>query len=133
MTLSVGFPTAPRILLKSGPSAMPLVISLKTVPQGVLYDWVQGYHDSPSSCACEILAISECVTYIQSKKKIKRVEVIPVEFYESSLDILMMRGNFLVRNTVLAKERAQRSSSVTSNPPAKVVKMCKKKPTGWQR
>ena len=31
-----GFPTAPRILRKSGPSAMLLVISLETVPHGVL-------------------------------------------------------------------------------------------------
>ena len=37
-----------------------------------------------------------------------------------------MWGCFLVRNTVLTKEKAQRSSSVTSEPPAKVVKQSNK-------
>ena len=50
-----GFPTAPRILWKSGVSAMPLGVSIGTVPQGVLDDWLQGYQDSPPSCAQKLL------------------------------------------------------------------------------
>ena len=119
---SEGAPTAPRILQRAASASMPKSISLQTIPDGVLSEWSQIHSDATASSGREILAISECIRFHRSQKSIKRLEVTPTEFYDSSEDVLLTRGNHLARTVELAKEKASRSSSVTSAPPAKVVK-----------
>ena len=94
---------------------MSLDISLETVPNGVRNEWLGEYSDATPSCARALLAISEAVRCLELEEVTKHLEVIPKEFYESSLDILC-------RNTIILKEKAQSFFSENSEPPAKISK-----------
>ena len=85
-----GLATGPKIF-KAGP--MPEDISFEAIPLGVRTDWFSTFYSTTPSCARELLCISEAIRYFESEGRINHIRAIPKELYESSLDILLVRGN----------------------------------------
>ena len=120
---SRGAPTVPRILKRSHNGTVSKAVSHVTVPEGPLEQYKQTYQLASPAIAREILCISECTRFHRSQGKIARLEIIPPEFYDAGLETLESRGAHLVFVTEHGQGSTSRSSSVTSAPPAKVVKL----------
>ena len=92
---SGGIPIEPRIMRTSHTVKVNQEVSVDSIPKGVLNEWQKGYQAANPAIAREILCVSKSVRWHKSWKKVAKLAVVPEDFYEVSLESLLMRGNHL--------------------------------------
>ena len=112
--------TAPRIYGKHKKGIqVPLCCNMEAIPKGVLPQWRNAYLCATPPVQRELLCISEAVRSVRVQRTEDRLAIVPIDFYESPKEVLLERGDHLVRRTWDAKMAARSSSSRTSEPKAK--------------
>ena len=133
ITGEVSKPTAPRIYTQKKSGQVPLCCNLEAIPSGALRQWRNAYHCATPSVQRELLCISEAVRSVGVHRIEDRLAIVPIDFYESPKEVLLARGDHLVRRTWEAKSNARSSSSRTAEPKAKSPRLERRQTTSRNR